>query len=387
MSIHHSSAVWVLGLGVITACAASLPPGDVVVFPNAPPSEDGCAPAVARIAAVDEPTPLGFTAIDVLNRLSGPRSSALDWLEAAPSEEYLLEYGPERGRSRLELDVRLAEGPILHRYRTPLLGSADDTECDAGALEIPVEVTLHSAGQALDEHFVATLEARVPYRARLTKAFAPGSLTGALELARVVSLDPARSFEIGALTLDAVLWPGGSMGSLGARVDARHAPPSGGPSPAPGAAEQPRSIAVWPSGRDCPGDAKALPIDAPVLGFSAADVLERLARGGPRQLTLVDGTSKPVNIELAQVVDTELCQAVTDRLSFGVTLRAKSEDGSVDEVLAVRVEALDEGGDVGEINLASDDPDAAQLALPAAQLGQSPEAPAEDPGATLDRVE
>jgi hypothetical protein len=390
MSIHHSSAVWVLGLGVIAGCGASLQPGDVIVFPIAPPSEDGCAPALARVSSVDEATPLGFTAVDVLARLSGPRSSALDWLEAASSEEYLIEYGPERGRSTLDLDVRLADGPILHRYRTPVLGAPEGTECDAGALEIPVEVTLRSAGQALDERFEATLEARVPYRARLTKTFAPGSLAGGLELDKVRSLDPARTFELGALTLDAVLWPGGSMGSLAARVDAHHATPARELRPPPDPAEQPRSIATWPSGRDCPGEEKALPIDAPVLGFSAADVLERLARGGPRQLALVGGTSTPVHVELAQVVDTELCQDVTDSLRFAVKLRAKSEDGSVDEVLQVRVQASDEGGDVGEITLATDDPDAAQLAQPAAQLGASPEPPEEpeeDPGATLDAVE
>jgi hypothetical protein len=378
MSIHHSSAVWLLGLGVIAGCGASLPPGDVVVFPLAPPSEDGCTPALDRIASVDEATPLGFTALDVVTRLSGPRSSTLDWLEAAPSEEYILEYGPEHGRSTIELDVRLANGPILHRYRTPLLGTAEETECDAGALEIPVEVTLRSAGQALDERFEATLEARVPYRARLTQSFAPNSLAGGLELDRISSLDPARTFELGALTLDAVLWPGGSMGSLGARVDARHATLSKELRPPPDPAEQPRNIAAWPSGRDCPGEARALPIDAPVLGFSAADVLERLARGGPRPLIRPDGASTPVNVELAQVVDTELCQAVTGNLSFDVRLRAKSEDGSLDEVLQVRVEALDDGGNVGEINLVSDDPNAPPLAQPAAQLGADPEAPQED---------
>jgi hypothetical protein len=384
MSIHrHPPALCLLGLGVIAGCSATLPIDNSVVFPSMPVSEDGCLPAVDRIPSVDEPTPLGFTAIDVLTRLAGPRSSALDWLEPAPSAEYLLEYGPERGRSTLDLDVRVAEGPILYRYRVPALGASEETECGGGALEIPVEVTLRSGEQALDERFETTLEASVPYRGRLRKTLLTRSLDGGLTFDRVTSLDPDRSFVLETVTFDAVLWPGGSMGSLGTHVDARRArPPTKeemfGPPPNP--ARQPRDVATWPSAHACPGGGRALPIDAPVLGFSAADVLERLARGGPRQLTRGDGTTTAVNVELAQVVDPELCQDVTDRLSFGVTLRAKSEDGSVDDVLLVQVEALDDGGDIGEISLASDAPSAfPEVEMPAAQLGAGADDESESP--------
>jgi hypothetical protein len=384
MPIHrHLPAAGVLGLGVIAGCGASVPL-DSVSMPNLPVSENGCVPALSRIASVDEATPLGFTALDVLTRLAGPSSSTLDWLDPAPSEEYQLEYGPERGRSTLDVDVRVAEGPILYRHRVPSLLAEADTECDPGALEIPVEVTLHSGGQALDERFEATLEARVPYRAHLTKTLRPNALAGGLEFDRLTSLDPERGFQLLGLTFDAVLWPGGSMGSLGASVEARHATPSDRLRPAPAAAGQPREVATWPSAESCPGASRALPIDAPVLGFSAADVLERLARGGPRQLTRADGTSMPVNVELAQVVDSELCQDVGDSLSFGVTLRAKSEDGTLDEVLLVRVEAFDDGGDVGDISLVSDSGVApAQVALPTPPdpNAEAPDEAPDDPAA------
>ena len=163
--------------GLALGCSSAAVP-EPIYYPMPPPSEDGCAPALTALASVDEPTPLGFTAIDALNRLAGPRSSALEWLAPAPNDEFELALGPEQGSSTLALDVRLREGPLVHRFREPILGAPDDTTCDPGQLEIPVTVTLESGAQGLTESFDAVLEVRAPYRGHISARLAPGALRG-----------------------------------------------------------------------------------------------------------------------------------------------------------------------------------------------------------------
>jgi hypothetical protein len=328
-------------------------------FPPLAVADDNCAPVVARIEHIDEQTPLGFSALDVLTRLAGARSSPLVWIPPQENQEYLLTYGPEQGPSTLAFELRALDGPILYRYRAPLLLAPEDTTCDGdgGALQIPVSVTLQSTAQGLAESFDAVLEANVPYRAHLSQSFEPGSLRGSLGLAHVSSLDPERSFWLGPVTLNAELWEGGSAGSLSVYVGASHAKESKALRAPPLAATQPGSLAAWPSAAACEGAAASLPSDARVLGFSVQDVLAELREGGPRQLTWSNGSTMSMRLEL-DADEAELCQEVGEALSFAVTLRAQSDDGGLDVRLPVRVDALDAGGRIGEINIESAEPDA-----------------------------
>jgi hypothetical protein len=350
-----ASGAW-LTLGLALGCGAGAPQLAESIYPLPDPDGDGCAPAVTRIETVDEPTLLGFAAIDALMRLDGPRSSPLVWLEPAPNPEYLLTLGPERGLSTLDVDVRAQDGPILHRFRTPLLTAPEDTECDAGALEIPISVTLDSAAQGLSESFDAVLQARTPYRGHIDKQLEPGALRGSLGLASVASLDPARSFWLGALRFEADVWEGGSLGALSVEIGARHAKAAADLRLPPQAPVQPGSIAAWPSAAECEDGGNALPSSAKVLGFSVDDVLAELRGAGPRRATWADGSETP--LELALVADaSEPCQQVGESLSFGALLRTRSE-GGLDVRSAVRVDAQDAGGRVGSIRIESAEPDA-----------------------------
>jgi len=312
-------------------------------------SEDGCVARVAWVQHVDEPTELGFSAVEVLGQLAGNRHSALDWLEPEASAEYELEYGPEQGRSSLDLDVHAADGPIRLGWREPL-ASAPDAECGPGWLEIPVEVTLASGGSALTESFSATLSAIAPHRGQLSTRLRPGALRGGLAFGRVLSLDPERRFTVSALTLDVELWPGGSRGSLGVELESQLANPPEGlllPASPPSA---PGPLAIWPSARECGGGAIALPNDARVLGFSVQDVLDRLRQGGPRQLTWPDGAVTPVRL-VPEPAEPELCQVRGSSLSFEGVLRAESMDGNLRVDLPVSIDASDAGGSIGAIEV------------------------------------
>ena len=356
LRLSHAPLLLPAALAVASAsgCGATLPI-DPLVLPSAAVNSS-CAPGLDRVEHVDEPTPLGFSAVDVLTRLSGANSVSVDWIEPPASDEYILSYGPEQGRSSLTLDVRLSDGPILHRYSVPTAFAPEDTQCDAGQLEIPVEVALLSAGAALDERFQAVLIASVPYRGRITKTIEPRKLAGGLNFGQLTSLDPERHFELGPLDLDTTLWEGGSMGSLSAHIDARYAMPSKALRPPPLEPAQPGPLAEWPSARACEGAAHSLPSDAAVLGFSAADVLTQLTRSEPRQLAWSDGTTKPVRFELTNA-PTEICQTIDETLGFDATLRAQSEDRDLDVELPVHIDAAGAGGRIGEIQVTSLDPD------------------------------
>jgi hypothetical protein len=364
-----ASGAWLIA-GLALGCGAGTPQlaESLYLLPDA--NGDGCAAAVTRIEAIDEPTPLGFTAIDALMRLDGPRSSPLVWLEPAPNPEYLLTLGPESGLSTLAIDVRAQDGPILHRFRTPLLTAPEDTACDTGALEIPISITLESAAQGLSESFDATLEARTPYRGRIEKRFEPGSLRGSLGLASVASLDPARSFWLGALRFEAEVWEGGSLGALSVELGVRHAKAAATPGLPPEPPEQPGSIATWPSAAACEGGGSALPSSAKVLGFSVDDVLAELRGGGPRRATWADGSETPLEVALA-AEGSEPCQTVGESLSFGALLHTRTA-GGLDVRSLVQVDALDAGGRVGAIRIESAEPDApSPLASGSSQDGRN----------------
>lgn len=366
-------------VGLASGCAGStFVPSSPVIWPE---ENDGCVPAVTRIEAIDEPTPLGFSAIDALMRLAGPRSSELVWFEPASNDEYLLTLGPEQGRSTLEIDVRVQDGPILHRFRTPRLMAPEDTECDAGAIEIPVAVTLASAAQGLSESFDAVLAVRTPYRGHLSKQLEPRALRGSLALAHVASLDRERKFWLGPLRLEVDVWEGGSAGVLSLDVGASHAEPADDgrwppePRPLPEPPVQPGSIAAWPSATACDGAAVALPSSAKVLGFSVDDVLDELGDTGPRRATWSDGSQAPLELEL-RAPAAELCQRVSESLSFEAMLRARSADG-IDVRSPVMVEALDAGGRVGAIRIESVESGAASATAPRA--GSAPAGDGEPP--------
>jgi hypothetical protein len=336
-------------LALASACNLPKTASGVVYYPPlAVAGEDMCSPVVRRIEHVDEPTELGFSAIDVLGHVTGASASPLVWLEPRRNEQYTLVYGPERGASNLSLSVKAAPGEILYRYRVPVDGAPEETECERGRLEIPVEVTLQSQSGALDETFATTLEAEEPFRGSFSKSFAPGALAGGLQFSELSSLDPERSFVLGPLTLEVVLWQGGSQGSLRARVDSRHAAESKKWRPMPEPAPEPDALALWPSVGACEEPFQHLPSDAKLIGFSARDVLAALAARGNPELEWSDGSATLLRLEFAQL-PAGLCQAPGDSLQFDAAVRVRTDDGRLDTRFPVRVVASAAGGVLDEI--------------------------------------
>jgi hypothetical protein len=344
---------------VCTGCGAAsamVQPG-LLGLPAA--STDPCVQSWTPVAHWDEPTELGFSAVEVLGRLAGPRSSPLEWAEPVPNEEYVLEYGPERGASGIEVDVQARDGRLLISQSVPRYDAPEGTTCPPSALQIPVEVTLRSSGQALDEQFDTMLEASEPYRGRIRHTLSTRALHGGLSFYQVLSLDPERSFWIGSLGVELLVWENGSLGSMSAEVGGGYTRRVEQLRALPAPAEQSPPLATWPSAQACEGDARYLPSDARVLGFSVRDVLERLAAPSARSLTWSDGSVVPVAFELEAPPEFS-CQEIGEALRFSAVLRARSDDQSLDVRLPVQIEVQTRGGDIGAIAIESSEPETPQ---------------------------
>ncbi|MEO8181591.1 MAG: hypothetical protein ABI895_22370 [Deltaproteobacteria bacterium] len=342
--------------GVLVACALgacaapSLPPPELPFFPMA---SAPCSVVVERLEHLDQPSALGFSALELLARVAGESVSPLVWLPPEPSTEYTLAYGPESGRSNLRLRVAPAAGQVRYRHELMSQDAPEGTECADGVLEVPVSVSIQSDTLALDETFTARLEASAVYRARFSHSFAPGSLSGGFTFAELSSLDPERTFSAGALSLDVVLWEGGSQGSFSTEVQSHYTPKASaaarGAWPAPPADSA--SLALWPSAEACGVPASSrLPSDAKVLGFSVSDVLEALATEGMRELTWSSGDATALELDFVSPAS-ELCQGLADSLTFDTTVRVRTSDGRLSAEVPVQINASIEGGSIGEVTV------------------------------------
>ncbi len=344
-------------LGALTAalmaCAEPPLPPAVPVLPLPLPD---CMPLVERLQHLDQPSPLGFSAVELLARIAGESQSPLIWLPPPQSAEYLVGYGPESGRSQLSVRITPLAGELLYRHEELSVTAPEGTVCAEPVLELPVSVSLRSQTLALDETFETRLQARSAYRAELSHRFAPGAWRGGFSFTELLSLDPQRAVSTGPLSLAMAVWEGGSQGSLEAEIVTQprtSSGPSAEPWPGALARSELASVALWPSAEPCTEPSQSsLPSDARPLGFSVNDVLGTLARESTRELVWSSGDR--AQLELSFVAPAgELCQGVAEALSFQASVRLHTSDGRLSAEVPVQVDATDVNGTIGEITVRS----------------------------------
>lgn len=338
-------------LAAVAGCAPRTGPPPAPALP--PILMQDCDVSFDRSLTFDQPTPLGFSALESLQQLGGERRSALAWLDAPASEQYLLEYGPERGGSELTLGIQAAEGEILYRSALPAPWAAEGTDCGPDALLIPIFVTLQSAGGALAEAFLSTLEVTTPHQGRFSHALPPKAMRGGLMVSEPEALTRDRAYDVQWLQLDVLLWRGGSHGVLGAEISGTASTPSKELAPAPTRARH--ELAVWPSPLPCPDGFRALPSDAELVGFSPRDVLAELSATKVEDLRWSDGTTTTLELAPPHSAADELCVASVDGLEFDTTLLAQTGDARIRTEVVVRVRAEPGANGPGEITISTRD--------------------------------
>ena len=136
------------------------------------------------------------------------------------------------------------------------------------------------------------------------------------------------------------VWQGGSVGSLSVHLGARHAKASKALRAPPSEPEQPGPLAAWPSMLfPATWAAVALPTSAKVLGFSVDDVLDCAARWRATRAHLVRRIGDGGAAGAAAPKSKSSAKRLGERLRFSVMLRARSQDGSSDVRLPLRVDA------------------------------------------------
>lgn len=131
-------------------------------------TDDGCVFSTSPLS-LQEPSPLGFSAGQVLALAEGEHSASFGWLQSAG-----LSYGPEGGTGQVTLQASAAGAARF--ARVDVHRSLPDCQ---DQLRIPVSAVLATAGGALDESFTVDLVAATADEAAVTALVPSAELKGA----------------------------------------------------------------------------------------------------------------------------------------------------------------------------------------------------------------
>jgi len=337
-------AILLLLSSAATGCIAEPEPIDLDGEANG----SSCVDTPTVLSSVDEVSPLGFAAADVLAFAAGEHESPLFWRDQAA--EGMVEVGPESGESTLSVSISHAGGEIRYIDSEPAEGEGGFEEGLSDCpdrLEIDVMAQIGSGGGALAESIPVTLMATHDLLARFVAAIEPEDIAGTMS---VTSLDPA--FDVEAIDLDVGISSYGLSGSITGMITS-----SDGETAVAGFVE----YATFPSESPlCSSNELALPLDADLIGFSGADALALINRAWIFQWTWQGG--EPIELQLSAAHDgAEVCASVVPgqakRLAFGATITLSTGDGVVSAAFPVLVSAeADEQGELMQVHVANEAP-------------------------------
>jgi hypothetical protein len=279
---------------------------------------------VPTVVDLDEVTPLGFTAQEVLETALGSRVTPFFWKLGAH------EYGPGSGESELTLELG---APAEARFMkgTPKESNLDIAVDCPDRVEVDVEVHARTADGALDETFVGPVHASSPELATLSHSFDVDELNGSFAF-DAESLGAARVI---AFRLNAVISEFGLSGGLEAQYELKSSDV---------ASSYGQSLGVFPAEVPCSMGGVTVPLDAgPVSSRAALDLVESVD-----SIELLK-TGETIAGELAIEHDgTPSCADLvgswgatpTGVVSTGAVLHLKTSDGALDHDFPVRLESV-----------------------------------------------
>jgi hypothetical protein len=291
---------------------------------------------VPTVIDLDEETPLGFTAQEVLDVALGSHSAPFFWKQGEH------EYGPESGESEMGLEI--AE-PGEARF---MKGTPKPTQLGIGALcpdrvEVDVSVRVTTAGGALDESFVGPLSATSPKVAVVAHSFDVDELDGSFAF----DAESLGAASVIGFRLNAMVTEFGLSGSLDATYELKSSSV---------VAAYGDSIGLFPAETACRTGAVAIPLEAGPLSSAAAlelvsgvegIVLQKPGESLAATLAIAhDGT--PSCAELLPFAGLE----PTGVVSTGAVLHLTTSDGEFDQEFSVLLESVpDEDGSLDHVRI------------------------------------
>jgi hypothetical protein len=296
---------------------------------------------------LDEQTPLGFSADDVLAFAGGEHTVSLAWVESNVA------YGPEHGRSEITLTVEplaahfVARSPKTSSGSGPTIDIGTPLDGCRGSVKIDVRLGLSTQGGALAETVDTVIEASAADFASGGFSADLAMLAGSFE----AQLTAPRNSELTRSSLQASFGFSqyGAVGSLSLFSEFRsldgNAAGVGGGGP----------VAHFPADDYC-GAANAFSVtaDQAVRGVSMAAALEALNSDAPVAVRYQSGASS--TLELAITSDVERVCVSFDRdqqyngeaggavLEFAGSASLESADGRIDGTFPVTISAEPLGG-------------------------------------------
>lgn len=316
---------------------------------------DGCEEQVTVLSGIDEVSPLGIRAADMLALAAGDHASTVLWGGGGSYGTVTVELASPAGEAAISARIHYAGGEVrfIASTETPLY----DWTCN-DRLEVDVEVEVVTDDGALNERFTAPLRSTIAQVATLSRRVALPELQGALALTAV---DPPDAIE--AVQIDVGVTAAGPFGAVSAAPTAATAPNMG----------LQIGLAVWPASvPPCGKNAAPVPLDLAIVEYSAEDVLTFV--GGFTDITLAWQDGEETALALSFAPGETACAvhaAGYDRhlgaLEVPVEVAAASADGRWAAVFPARLGARPTtlGGtfDVvwvhADLKRPADDPDAA----------------------------
>jgi hypothetical protein len=306
-------------------------------IPGEEATSGACTVTTTRDIATDEATSLGFSAAEVLAFVAGTHKETLTW----NPQQY--SYEPEHGAQALDLTVAQKGTPRFVEY-TESHSSGIELALAPGqcgdAIEIDADITMHTAGGALDETLSTTLLVRNDKLVRFSLQPVATKLKGSLAIT-----PPAGATTL--LYLDGQLTPYGTSGTLRSAFETRTSD-----SVSMGAGEV-VPLAQWGSSTTCERNLVPVPRDAKVAGFSGDDMLTLFNATTSANLTFQGGAPSKVLLSPLSGVGDHVCarlepgyfgeDAPVGEIEIAGTWAVKSDDGRIDAQWPVLVSAKPSG--------------------------------------------
>jgi len=299
-----------------------------------------CDEVATVLAGVDEVSPLGFAAADVLAIAAGEHTTPMVWAEPFDDGPILVEFGPESGESELTATITHEGGEIRHIVSTPEEGEGWDDEMEEYCpdyMAIDVSLRLVSQGGALDENVDAVLIAVTPAYSTIYEELALDEIQGSFEITRYEPEDMKLTPMVVSIGLSKFGMTGSAVG--GVEIE------GGGDGGDSWVGFGQVDYAAWPGGeQQCNPGEVAAPIDGAFQEFSGQDVLDLIGAAAGLTLTWEGGEPSPV-VVTASHEDGAICFTATGgyeggslgHLRMDASATVAAEDGSMDGTFDVVV--------------------------------------------------
>jgi len=356
--------LFAMGLLACAACTSDRPDGTstgnpVPGEPDAGPHDDDaegdlatggfCEAGEKTPLGLNEDSPLGFSAADILAFSAGTHEAAIRWNPQLPG----VTLSPESGEQAITITVTASGEPRFVQPKPPEDNGDEDLLIDiegsgcASWVEIDVDVTVATSGGALDETFEGVLRAQSPLTSSIFYGPEPDELGG--DFAVTVSGD-FEGFTLAQLGLNVRFSPYGAGGTFNGLLERRS---DDAVTAGPGGMKPYADFGAGTCGDNADGFTVGL--DDEIEGATVQDALDMFGADDEVALTWETGATTTSSMAFAAATQggcVLLNNEVTGDLTLLTegTLSMTSADGRLDGEWPGRIEAhVEDGGSISRV--------------------------------------